>query len=71
MIKVHGIDLSDLLEILKDKEITIIELSENTQILYKGNAKNYNCERAKYEVIRFEKIYYDNRYMITVKNLIS
>lgn len=68
---INGLDLYFLLHLLSNTKITIIELSENTQTLYKGNAKNYNCERAKYEVIQFEKVYYDNSYMITVKSLIS
>ncbi|WP_252249146.1 hypothetical protein [Clostridium sp. VAP23] len=70
-VAINGLDLYDLLEILKDKEISIIELSENTQSLFEGNSDKYNCERVKYEVLKFEKVIYDESYMITVRNLTS
>lgn len=70
-IVINGLDLFDLLKALKDKKIVIVELSENTQTLYEGNADNYNCERVKYEVLKFEKVIYDESYMIIVSNLTS
>lgn len=70
-IDINGLDLYDLLGILKNKEITIIELSENTQSLFEGNSAEYNCGRVKYEVLKFEKVIYDESYMITVRNLTS
>ena len=64
---INGLDLYYLIVLLHGKEITIIELGE--KLLYEGNASDFNCKRVAYEVIKFEKIHYDNSYMITVKKL--
>ncbi len=69
-IVINGLDLFDLLKALKDKKIAIVELSENAQTLYEGNGDNYTCERVKYEVLKFEKVIYNESYMIIVRNLI-
>lgn len=64
---INGLDLYYLILLLNGKQITIIEIGEQT--LYEGNASDYNCKRVKYEVIRFEKIHYDNSCAITVKKI--
>lgn len=64
---INGLDLYYLLLLLKGEQITIIELGKQT--LYEGNESDYNCERVKYEVIKFEKIHYDNSYTIIVKRI--
>lgn len=62
---VNGLDLYYLIVLLQGKQITITELGD--QPLYEGNASDYNYKRVEYEVIKFEKIHYDNSYMIIVK----
>lgn len=64
---ISGLDLYYLLVLLNDKQITIIELGKQT--LYEGIASDYTRERVKYEVIQFEKIFYDNSYSIIVKRI--
>lgn len=60
----NGLDLYYLIVLLQGKQITIIELGNRT--LYEGNASDYDNKRVKYEVVKFEKIYYDNSYVIIV-----
>ena len=62
-----GLDLYYLILLLQGKQITIIELGNKT--LYEGNASDCNYERVEYEVIKFEKIHYDNSYTITVRKV--
>lgn len=64
---INGLDLYYLLLLLKGNQITILELGNKT--LYEGNASDCNYKRVEYEVIKFEKIHYDNSYMITVKRI--
>lgn len=64
---VNGLDLYYLILLLKGNQITILELGNKT--LYEGNASDCNYKRVEYEVIKFEKIHYDNSYMITVKRI--
>ncbi|MDU2674008.1 MAG: hypothetical protein E7C50_00235 [Clostridium sp.] len=66
-ILINGLDLYYLILLLKDNQITILELGNKT--LYEGNANDCNYKRVEYEVIKFEKIHYDNSYMITVKKI--
>ena len=60
-----GLDLYYLILLLQGKQITIIELGNKT--LYEGNASDCNYERVEYEVIKFEKIHYDNSYLFALK----
>ena len=64
---INGLDLYYLILLLQGKQITIIELGNKT--LYEGNASDCNYERVEYEVIKFEKIHYDNSYTITVRKV--
>ena len=64
---INGLDLYYLILLLKGNQITIWELGNKT--LYEGNASDCNYKRVEYEVIKFEKIHYDNSYMITVKRI--
>ena len=64
---INGLDLYYLILLLQGKQITIIELVNKT--LYEGNASDCNYERVEYEVIKFEKIHYDNSYTITVRKV--
>lgn len=64
---INGLDLYYLILLLKGNQITILELGNKT--LYEGNASDCNYKRVEYEVIKFEKIHYDNSYMITVKRI--
>ena len=64
---INGLDLYYLILLLQGNQITIIELGNKT--LYEGNASDYNCKRVEYEVIKFEKIHYDNSYTITVRKV--
>ena len=64
---INGLDLYYLILLLQGKQITIIELGNKT--LYEGNASDCNYERVEYEVIKFEKIHYDNSYTITVRTI--
>ena len=64
---INGLDLYYLILLLKGNKITILELGNKT--LYEGNADDFNYKRVEYEVIKFEKIHYDNSYMITVKRI--
>lgn len=64
---INGLDLYYLILLLQGKQITIIELGN--KILYEGNASDCNYERVEYEVIKFEKIHYDNSYTITVRKV--
>ena len=42
----NGLCLMDLLPLLKNKNITVIELSENTHTIYEGQANNFICSRS-------------------------
>lgn len=64
---INGLDLYYLIVLLQGKQIVIIELGN--KILYEGNASNYNYKRVEYEVIKFEKIHFDNSYEIIVKKI--
>lgn len=64
---INGLYLYYLILLLQGKQITIIELGNKT--LYEGNASDCNYERVEYEVIKFEKIHYDNSYTITVRKV--
>ena len=64
---INGLDLYYLILLLQGKQITIIELGNKT--LYEGNASDCNYKRVEYEVIKFEKIHYDNSYTITVRKV--
>ena len=64
---INGLVLYYLILLLQGKQITIIELGNKT--LYEGNASDCNYERVEYEVIKFEKIHYDNSYTITVRKV--
>ena len=64
---INGLALYYLILLLQGKQITIIELGNKT--LYEGNASDCNYERVEYEVIKFEKIHYDNSYTITVRKV--
>lgn len=68
-IKTLGVDLFDLLVILKDKEIIILEISEKEKTLFEGNSNDFDCNKSNFEVIRLKKINYEECYMITVKKL--
>lgn len=64
---INGLDLYYLILLLRGNQITILELGNKT--LYEGNASDCNYKRVEYEVIKFEKIHYDNSYMIIVKRI--
>nr|WP_278678873.1 hypothetical protein [Clostridium paraputrificum] len=63
--KKDGLDLYYLIKLLEGYPVTVIELGK--EILYEGNSINYNCKSLEFEVIKLEKVYYDNSYEITVK----
>ena len=65
---IGGLDLYYLIILLEGCQITIIELGKES--LYEGDSINYKCKRLEYEVIKFEKVHYDNSYEITVKKLV-
>lgn len=64
---IGGLDLYYLIILLEGCQITIIELGKES--LYEGDSINYKCKRLEYEVIKFEKVHYDNSYEITVKKV--
>ncbi|WP_026883655.1 hypothetical protein [Clostridium akagii] len=55
-----------LIAFIENKVISIIELGTNAKCIFEGHSNKFDCEQGQYEVIKFDKIYFDNSYSIVV-----